>query len=64
LNRVLLSLLLFVMGFVLTIVVLGLLGNVMLGEIIVAVLVGLIAAIAVPLVALRVMARKGQAGAA
>jgi hypothetical protein len=64
LNRILLSLILFVMGFVLTIVVLGLLGTVMLGEFIVAVLVGLIAAIAVPLVAIRVMARKGQAGKA
>jgi NhaP-type Na+/H+ or K+/H+ antiporter len=61
LNRILLSLLLFVMGFVLMIVVEGLLGNVMLPEIIIAVLVGLIAAIAVPLVAIRVMARKAQA---
>jgi hypothetical protein len=61
LNRILLSLLLFVMGFVLMIVVEGLLGNVMLPEIIIAVLVGLIAAIAVPLIAIRVMARKAQA---
>jgi hypothetical protein len=61
LNRILLSLLLFVMGFVLMLVLEGLLGNVMLPEIIIAVLVGLIAAIAVPLIAIRVMARKAQA---
>jgi hypothetical protein len=49
------------MGFVLMLVLEGLLGNVMLPEIIIAVLVGLIAAIAVPLIAIRVMARKAQA---